>query len=143
MDNKKVQLGVGVIIIDKKGKLLLCKRGENARNERGKWDLIGGGVEYGEPVIKAAQREVKEEVNLDIQEVRKIGFFDHMLPDEHWVSMVLFTDSFSGELKIMEHDKIDDIGWYKMDEIPINLTTSAVLALDCYNEWLQANGGNS
>jgi len=43
-------IGVSVtsIIHDGKGKILLMKRGPQARDERGKWDICGGAIEFGE-----------------------------------------------------------------------------------------------
>jgi 8-oxo-dGTP pyrophosphatase MutT (NUDIX family) len=39
---------VSFIVHDGKGRVLLQKRSQNCRDERGKWDIGGGAVEFGE-----------------------------------------------------------------------------------------------
>ena len=61
-----------VIAIIKKGdKYLLTKRQEidkkDPKDFLGKWQLPGGGVNFGERVEEAVKREVKEELALDVE----------------------------------------------------------------------------
>lgn len=56
-------VGVGVVVIEQ-GRLLLIKRGGEVR--RGDWAIPGGKVRYGERLVDAARREVKEETGLDV-----------------------------------------------------------------------------
>ena len=58
----RVKVGVGVIVVDDSGEILLEKRRDN-----GMWGLPGGGIEPGESVYETALREVKEETGLDIE----------------------------------------------------------------------------
>ena len=54
-----VKVGVGVIILDDSGRILLEKRRDN-----GMWGLPGGGIEPGESIYETALREVEEETGL-------------------------------------------------------------------------------
>jgi mutator protein MutT len=73
MKNSKIHHVVSVtFLIEKNGRFLLVKRGENEDYFGGKWTFPGGKVEKGEDVIKALLREVKEETGLEIQ--RKAAF---------------------------------------------------------------------
>ena len=55
-----IGVGVGAIIFNNEGKVLIAQRGLKARNEVGKWEFPGGGVKFGEICENAIKREVKE-----------------------------------------------------------------------------------
>ena len=61
-------IGVSVIYFchDGAGKFVMAKRSKNARDEQGRWDIGGGGLEFGEFVEDALCREVKEEYCTDV-----------------------------------------------------------------------------
>ena len=56
-------IGVTVVYFchDGNGKFIMAKRSKNTRDEHGKWDIGGGGVEFGESVEKTLRKEIKEE----------------------------------------------------------------------------------
>ena len=56
-----IGVGAGAIIFNNEGKVFISQRGPGARNESGKWDFPGGGVEFGERCEDAVVREIKEE----------------------------------------------------------------------------------
>ena len=57
-----IMCSAGIIIIDKKGRVLLQKRTDN-----NKWGLPGGSLELGESFEEAAIREAYEEVGLKVK----------------------------------------------------------------------------
>ena len=62
------RLNVGVIIANKEGKLLICKRkGMNS------WQFPQGGIDYGETPLKAAKRELFEEVGIKSKSTKLIS----------------------------------------------------------------------
>ena len=62
------RLNVGLIIINDKGKLLLCKRKKTTN-----WQFPQGGIDNGETPLKAAKRELFEEVGISSSSVKLIG----------------------------------------------------------------------
>jgi 8-oxo-dGTP pyrophosphatase MutT (NUDIX family) len=57
--------GAGVFIICRKtGRVLACKRSKYV-NEPGTYGVVGGAIDPGEDPLKAAKREVKEELKFD------------------------------------------------------------------------------
>jgi putative (di)nucleoside polyphosphate hydrolase len=67
MQDNEYRLNVGVIVANKQGKLLLCKRkGINS------WQFPQGGIDIGENSLKAAKRELFEEVGISSKSVRLI-----------------------------------------------------------------------
>ena len=63
-------------IIEIKGKVLLIKRATDPKI--GFYDLPGGFVDYKESIDAALVREVKEECNLDITDLRYFGSFGNL-----------------------------------------------------------------
>lgn len=121
-------VGTGLAVI-KDGKLLLCRRLKAP--EAGHWTIVGGKVDHMEPSAEAARREAEEESGLSIQAVRFLCLSEHMIEADrqHWVSVIYAADAFSGEPKSMEPDKLADIGWYPLDNLPQPLSRFAADAV--------------
>lgn len=71
---------IGVCVVfychDGKGNVLLSKRTKYCRDEHGRWDPGGGGVNFGEPVLRALKREIKEEYATNILKAEFLGVRD-------------------------------------------------------------------
>src|SRR6266542_2867839 len=65
--DQKPQVGTG-IIITKDDKVLLMKR--KGPHGKGTWSTPGGHLEFGESPEKCAAREAKEEVGVDVVDLR-------------------------------------------------------------------------
>ena len=71
-------IGVGVVFFchDGKGNFILNKRTAKSRDEYGRWDPGGGGINFGEKVPDALKREIKEEYCTNILKAEFLGFRD-------------------------------------------------------------------
>ena len=65
IDHKKLQLVVSIALIDNNDQILISKRPEK-KHLSGYWEFPGGKVEKNETPENAVIREVKEELNVDI-----------------------------------------------------------------------------
>ncbi len=142
---KIIKAGVGVLIFDDAGRLLLGRRSLNATDtgglyEPGSWNCPGGKQEYDETIIEAAIREVKEETNLDISDVESFGASDDIEDGKHFVNIHLIAKSYSGILKIMEPEKIDKWEWFPLDELPRNLYSSSRETINFYLKNIKKEG---
>jgi mutator protein MutT len=114
-----IGVGVGAIIVNNEGKLFLAKRGAEVRNESGKWEFPGGGVEFGDTLEATLKREIMEEYGVEIIVGELLDVCDHIIPDEHqhWVSPSYICSVAQGEPKICEPHKCEEIGWFSPAEI--------------------------
>ena len=71
------RLNVGLIIANENGELLLCKR-----KKMNSWQFPQGGIDFGESPIKAAKRELFEEVGISSKSVTLIESLDEWLKYE-------------------------------------------------------------
>ena len=116
-----IGVSAGAMIFNKEGKVLLCKRSQHAKNERGCWEVPGGAVEFGETLQHAIKREMKEELDIDIELIEQLPAANHIIPSDkqHWVPST-FLARIGGEKqpRIMEPHKCDAIGWFSMNKLP-------------------------
>ena len=71
---------VVAVIVDSENQVLLTKR--NVNPFKGEWVMPGGKIDLGEPIIKALQREVMEEVGLQVEVEDLVDVFEHVTPGE-------------------------------------------------------------
>ncbi len=121
-------LGVGLAIL-RDGKLLLCKRMKAP--EAGHWNIVGGKVDHMEPAELAARREAEEETALVIGAIRYLGLTEQRIEADrqHWISLLYVTDDTTGEPQLTEPDKLSEIGWFDLDDLPqpLSVFTQTVL----------------
>lgn len=121
-------LGVGLAIL-RDGKLLLCRRMKAP--EAGRWNIVGGKVDHMEPAELAARREAAEETGLAIGTIRYLGMTEQRIEADrqHWVSLLYVTDDTTGEPQLTEPDKLSEIGWFDLDNLPqpLSVFTQAIL----------------
>lgn len=142
---KIIKVGVGVLIFDSEGRLLLGRRALDAVDtgglyEPGTWNCPGGKQEYEETILEAAIREVKEETNLVIESVLPFGASDDQEEGKHFVNVHLIAKKYSGELKVMEPNKIDKWEWFSMDNLPEDLYSSSRETINFYLKNVKKEG---
>jgi len=100
----------------------MAKRSQNARDEKGMWDIGGGGVEFGETVEQTLKKEIKEEYNADVLSFEVLGFRDvhrdHEGKPTHWIALDFKVLVNPIGVKINEPHKFDDLGWFRIENLP-------------------------
>lgn len=73
-------VGVGVVVFNAQGEVLLVQRGHPPR--QGEWSLPGGLLDLGERSIDAARREVREECAIEVEIGGFIVTYEPIIYDE-------------------------------------------------------------
>jgi len=77
MEKESIMVGVGAVIEDKAGRILLVKHvPERGGFWQGKWICPGGKLEYGETIKEGIKREIREETQLEIELLAPLHPFD-------------------------------------------------------------------
>ncbi|WP_249997893.1 NUDIX domain-containing protein [Actinoplanes sp. M2I2] len=129
-------MGVGAMVFGDEGLVFLARRGAAARNEAGLWEFPGGMVSFGETLADAVVREFDEEYGMVVEVTGLLGVSDHLLPEEgqHWVSPSFTARHLGGTPAIREPDKCTEIGWFRLEALPGELTKVSLDTLAAYRE---------
>ena len=90
-------LEVAAGLVFQEGRLLVCQRRKGGPFPL-KWELPGGKVEGGEGCLAALQRELKEELGIEVQSAKEVFRHNHLYPDGTSVRLTFFrVDRYRGE----------------------------------------------
>jgi 8-oxo-dGTP diphosphatase len=116
-------------IVVKDGKFLIAKRSEREKAFPGKWTVPGGKFQHDdyhqltpnkgglwyEPIERALRREIKEEVNLDIDNIRYVTNITFVRPDNaHCLILSYACDYLDGDVILC--DALTNHAWVSLDE---------------------------
>lgn len=135
----------GVCIVyfchDGKGNFVMAKRGKNARDERGRWDIGGGGLEFGDTVERTLMKEVKEEYCAKVISYEFLGFRDvHRRLNgkkTHWIALDFKVLIDPKTVKLGEPHKFDGLGFFKLDSLPKPSHSQLPKFLELYQDKLK------
>ena len=139
---KKGEDYTGVTIVylchDGKGNYLLNKRSENCRDEQGRWDIGGGGLEFGDTVENTLRKEIKEEYSTDVLDFEFLGYRDvHRENDgkkSHWIALDFKVLVDRAKVKNGELYKFEEVRWFKIEEFPEPLHSQLPTFLKNYKD---------
>lgn len=126
-----ILVSAGAVITNSEGKFFMAKRGENARDDQGKWEFPGGKVLPMETRENAMRRNIKEKYGMEVKIIKVLGVYDVIdeQAGDHWVSTTYFCNHASGEPQNLILNKCDEISWFSLEEIK-NLPLSRITKLN-------------
>ncbi len=133
MERLKLRVAVYILLI-KEDKVLLGRR-FNTGWQDGNYGLPSGHLEENETVIGALLRETKEETGVDVK-TEDAQFVHVMHRKSIYVDFFFLAKKWSGDPKIMEKDKCDDMQWFPLNNLPENIVPSVKFAIENYQKEL-------
>jgi NAD+ diphosphatase len=101
-----------IVLVERDNELLLAR---SRHFMPGMYSVLAGFVEPGESLEEAVVREVREEVGIEIKDIKYFGSqpwpFPHSL-------MIGFTASYAGGEISLDDDEIENAGWFAVDNLP-------------------------
>ncbi len=130
----ELQVGVKALLKNKEGKYLLVRRSSEKYPEVGaKWDIVGGRINPGSPLLENLKREIMEEISLElIEEPTLVAAQDILrIPGRHVIRLT-YVGIIDGEPKI--DDDHYEFRWFSPEEL------KNIEELDIYFKELLDNG---
>ena len=105
---------VTAAILEKDGKILIAKRKTGDKLFAGLWEFPGGKVEEGETPEECMARELKEELDIEVEVGELITSNKHKYPHGIFELLAYRVKHISGEMVLNDHEEIK---WVTADEM--------------------------
>ncbi len=127
-----IMAGAGTLLMKNDDSILLIHRTDNDT-----WGIPGGALELGESLEEAAKREMYEETNLEIMDLKLFDIFSgkdyyYKYPngDEVYNVVAIYTtDKYRGEI-IADEIESKDARFFNINNLPENINPVDRLVLD-------------
>lgn len=116
----ELQVGVKVYLRNLEGKFLLLQRSLTKYPEvPNRWDIIGGRIDIGTPLLTNLDRELLEETGMKMSTAPKLIAAQDILriPGRHVVRLTYIAETNDTEPTLS--DEHDDFGWFTVAEMQI------------------------
>lgn len=124
------RIAPAIIVLIRKGDEALLARG--ARFPLPFYSTLAGFVEPGESLEETLVREVKEEVGIDVTDIRYFGSQSWPFPN---ALMLGFFARWAGGEIVIDETEIVDAKWFKADELPM-IPPSMSISRQLIDTWL-------
>jgi len=101
-----------IVLVERDQKILLAR---NARSPVGRFSIVAGFVETGESLEQAAVREVREEVGIEISDLRYYG--SQPWPFGRSLMVGFYARSASGHIRV-DGVEVTEANWFALDQLP-------------------------
>lgn len=127
----------GAVLLNEKGEILLVKR--RVDPGKGLWDIPGGFVDLNEDLETSLKRELKEELNIKIDDLKyltsKVDTYKYGNRLQQTLG-VIFEGKVLQEDKIIPSDDVDGFDFFTKDNFPIDKISFKSLE-DFFREYLK------
>lgn len=90
-------------------------------NERGEWELPGGRIEIGESSAECLAREIREELNIDVEVGAPIDtYLFEVIPGKR-VFVATYRCALVGSFSPSISHEHKRLGLFSLDDLPVNL----------------------
>jgi isopentenyl-diphosphate delta-isomerase type 1 len=109
---------VHILLRDERGRVLLQRRSVRKENYPGCWDsACSGHVDAGESYLTAAERELREELGMEVRGLRALFKIDAR-EETGWEFVWVYEGRISADaLFKLNADEVDEVSFFELDEI--------------------------
>ncbi|MCI0393739.1 MAG: NAD(+) diphosphatase, partial [Chloroflexi bacterium] len=98
--------------VEKEDAVLLAR---SHRHPPGRYSVLAGFVEPGETLEEAVAREIREEVGIEVRDIRYFGSQPWPFPNS---LMIAFTCHYAGGEIVLDETEMADAGWFTVGNLP-------------------------
>ncbi|OAN18306.1 ADP-ribose pyrophosphatase [Photobacterium jeanii] len=133
MATETPKVGIGIILVNDQGKVLIGKR-KNSHSPY--YSIPGGHLEIGESFEQCAIREMEEETGITIHNPQVIAVTNNLKTYResglHYISVALLATDYNGEPQLNEPDKCDGWLWADPNNLPQPHFDASEQSINCY-----------
>ena len=101
-----------IVLVRDGHRVLLTRKAGWAPN---RYALVAGFVDNGESLEACVAREIKEEVGVDVKDIRYVGSQNWPFPSQ---MMIGFVATYAGGDVVIDTDELEDARWFDCDTLP-------------------------
>lgn len=116
----KTKAVVAAVITNRRGEVLIARRSNISDGRQTIWEFPGGKVEPGENPVEALIREIREELNLEIDVAGLLGKFRAILASEPVEFLFYQASMKTGKLNLSVHKEIRWVKPMDIDEVMLS-----------------------
>jgi NAD+ diphosphatase len=124
-----------IVLVERADEVLL---GRSASFPGAMYSTLAGFVEPGETLEEAVEREIREEVGIEVRAIRYFGSQPWPFPDS---LMIAFTAEHAGGDLSPDPREIADAGWFRVDAMPA-VPGRLSIARALIDAWVRRRGGD-
>ena len=133
MTSMHPRVGVGVIILNEDGNILVLRRiGSHAPY----YSIPGGALKMGETFEQGAIRELKEECGIVLKDPKVIAITNNLgtyaQEGVHFISVILLVKKFEGVPTLRETHKHSELLWVDPKHLPEPHFEASKVGVDCF-----------
>lgn len=121
MTGRFTYIGSSYLFLIKDEKILLQRRYQTGY-EDGNYGVPAGHLDGEETPREGCTREIKEEIGITIEpkDLEIVHVMYRHCPQDERIDFFMTTSKYTGEIKIREPHKCDDLSWFSLSALPDN-----------------------
>jgi nucleoside triphosphatase len=108
-----IEVVVGAIIFNANEEVLLCK----SQKWGGRYVVPGGHVEVGETLEQALRREIMEETQLEVTNIKLVGVKEHIASEGSRHLLLFDYTCHTQQLEVILNDEAEDYLWISVENM--------------------------
>ena len=113
------------VVVEQNGKYLFIRHGYGSK----KWTFPGGGIKKHETPADAVRRETREEVGIELFDLRPLGTLENNFENKHDTLHCYYATTTAEKIK-PHRCEILAYGWFPKNELPSEIALSAQAVLN-------------